>query len=292
MHYEKIILGGGIAGLIKGYFNKEAVIITDQIGGQFSSKFQLGPKYLHVDEYSKRFFDELGIQPPIKKIKIGFFYDDILHYENTDENRKRYFEKTRSGSGEPYKSVMSGNQIEFDSFNIDVNEIVDIIKEKIQNEIILERVSKINMIHNRVLVGEKEIEYDKLISTIPLNIFMFLSGKPEIAKQYVSYPTTFVLNSSIENCPFEDFEDIDYVYISESEYAFHRITNTSLGPVFEFRGDDIPIMKNEIDRVVMKVGQLVHNDIKVSLKDVEFFGRYASWDHSLLTNILLKKIYE
>ena len=47
---NKIILGGGVAGLLQAYFNPDAVIVTDQIGGQFSSRFQLGPKYLHVDK--------------------------------------------------------------------------------------------------------------------------------------------------------------------------------------------------------------------------------------------------
>ncbi len=149
---QKIILGGGIAGLIKAYFNPDAILITDQIGGQFSSAFQLGPKYLHVDKYSKRFFEELGINPSIKRVKIGFYYDGKLHAQNTEENRKRYFEKTRGGSTELYKSVMSANKTEFDSYDIEVGEIVKVIIEKINNHIILGRVTGINVKHRKVLI--------------------------------------------------------------------------------------------------------------------------------------------
>ena len=286
-----IILGGGIAGLIKAYFNPEAVIITDQIGGQFSSKFQLGPKYLHVDEYSIRFFEELEIKPSIKKIKIGFFYDGKLHSKNTEENRKRYFKKTRSNNDEPYKSTMSANKIEFDSFDIGVDEIVEIIKEKINNKVILERATGIDTKNKKILTKSGELKYDELISTIPLNIFLFLCGESELSKRFKSHPTTFILSSDYKNCPFDDFENYDYVYLSESQHPYHRITNTDKGLVFEFKGDVKYRMIDEKDRVVMKVGQLIHNDININFKDVEFFGRYASWNHSLLTNTLLKHIY-
>ena len=285
---QKIILGGGIAGLIQAYFNPEAIIITDQIGGQFSSKFQLGPKYLHVDDNSIRFFEELGVNPSVKKIKIGFHYDGKLNSDNTEENRKRYFEKTRGGSDEPYKSVMSANKTEFNSFDVGVEEIINILKKKVNNKVIMERVTGIDIRKKKVLTASGEIEYEELITTIPRNIFLFLCGKPELAKQFVSYPTTFVLCSP----DFYEFDDFDYIYVSESQYTYHRITKTDKGPVFEYKGVDIPRLLNEIDRVEMKVGQLVHNDIKIDFKYVEFFGRYSCWDHSLLTNSLIKQMYE
>jgi len=38
---KDIIIGGGIAGLILGYFNPKVTIITENFGGQFSTPFPL-----------------------------------------------------------------------------------------------------------------------------------------------------------------------------------------------------------------------------------------------------------
>ena len=286
-----VILGGGIAGLIWSYYHPESIIITDQIGGQFSSKFQLGPKYLHVDENTKKFFKDLGIKPPTKKIKIGFYYDGELHSENTEENRKKYFEKTRGSSSEPYRSVMSANKTEFDSYDIGVDELINILKDKIQSKVILERITEIDLFTHEIITESGKLKFGKLISTIPMNIFMFMANKPNIAKQYQSFPTTFILGDR-RDCLIKDFQDFDYVYVSDEQYPFHRLTKTSKGIVFEYKGDDLPLLLSEKDRYVMKTGQLIHNDIKVNFQNVKFWGRYGCWNHGIKVNDLLKGIYE
>ena len=291
--HNSIILGGGIAGLLYRYFNPEATIVSYHIGGQFLSNFQLGPKYFHADEHSKRFLNEIDLKAPIKKIKVGYFYDEKLREENSEENRKRYFKKTRGDTEQPYKSIMSSNKSEFDSFDVNILEMIEKLIEKTEkNMIINEEIIKINLINKKILTKNREIKYDKLISTIPLNTFLFLCNKIDSANQLKSYPTTFVLNDSIESCPFDNFKNFDYIYFSEPEYKFHRVTKTDDGFIFEFRGDDIEEMNNEIDRFKMKVGQLVHNDIKINIKDVTFFGRYGKWRHNILINNLIKQLYE
>ena len=88
---RKIILGGGISGLLKAYFDPEAVLITEQIGGQLSVPFQLGPRYVHVDRYTRRFFSEIKLYPAVRNVRVGFFYKGSLHNTNTEENKKLYF---------------------------------------------------------------------------------------------------------------------------------------------------------------------------------------------------------
>lgn len=288
---KRIILGGGIAGLLQAYFDPEADIITDQIGGQFSSRFQLGPKYLHVDEATTRFFEEINFKPDTKKIKIGFYYDGTLHSENTEENRKKYFEKTRGSSSEPYKSVMSANKTEFDSFIVGMEDLVELLQSKITNTIILERVEGIDLENKEVILKSGNQKYDKLVSTIPMNVFLFLCKKPDFAKLFQSYPTTFVL-SDIKYCPFDDFQNFDYVYDSSPEHKYHRLTKIQDGVVFEYKGDNVEPVEGEKDRVVLKVGQLIQNNINIDLADIDFFGRFATWNHGIKTNELLKQLYE
>jgi len=286
---KDIIIGGGIAGLILGYFNPKVTIITENFGGQFSTPFPLGPKYIHKDRYSTRFMKELNLNPEVKTIKIGFYYNKRLHNKNTIENREKYFKKTRS-SEEIYKTSMSADLTEFEAFDIGPNEIIDILTKKIKNDILIKKVQKINY-SDKTLKTISSEKYNKLYVTIPKNIFLFLSGHPEIAKEFESHPTTFILVSKKNKYILKGFEKFDYVYFSEPKYPYHRVTKVEQGYVFEYRGDKIAKMKGEIDRHVMYVGQLIENQNKMKFEDITFFGRYAEWKHGIKVNDLLKKIY-
>jgi protoporphyrinogen oxidase len=185
---------------------------------------------------------------------------------------------------------MSSDMTEFDSYDIGTEEIINILKAKIKNEIIINKVIKINNLHRQITLENGEIlSYNNLISTIPMNVFLYLNDKIEVAKQFKSFPTTFIL---VENDVVNDFKDYTYVYFSEPQYPFHRITQLEHSAVFEFKGDDIRRFPSESNRFVQKVGQLIQNDIKIDIKYVEFFGRYGCWKHGILVNDLLKQIYE
>jgi len=288
---RKIILGGGIAGLLFAFYNPEYLLISDVLGGQFKTKFQTGPRFLHVDKNTNCLLGDLNRYVGIKKVKVGYFYDGELHDENTEENKKRYFEKTRGESSQPYSSVMSSNKKEFESYIVDLSEIIDDLVNSIKNETMIGKITKIDTDNKKVYVGKYEYEYDELVSTIPLNIFLFLSGKEELAKQYLSFPTTFILMKNNDDCPFVDFKDYDYVYVSEEKYPFHRITKTKEGFVYEYKGDINSLNINQKDKEVLKVGQLVQNDNNIKFENVSFLGRFAEWKHNILINDVLKKIY-
>jgi len=187
---------------------------------------------------------------------------------------------------------MSASMTEFDAFDVGVDEIVEILKSKISNKIILERAEKIDPINKEVLLKSGSLKYVNLISTIPMNVFLFLCGRSDIAKMFMSYPTTFIYSEMLERCPFNDFQGFDYVYDSSQEHAYHRLTKVTDGVVFEYKGDDIKTLEYEKDRVEMKVGQLIQTNIVIRLDNVEFFGRYATWNHGIKTNELLKQLYE
>ncbi|MFA5174613.1 MAG: hypothetical protein WC438_05525 [Candidatus Pacearchaeota archaeon] len=288
---HKIIIGGGIAGLLYAFYNPDYLLITDKIGGQSKSKFQLGPRILHKDEFSTRLLTDLKRYIPIKKIKVGYFYNNKINNENTEENKKKYFEKTRGESSQPYSSVMSSNQNEYDSYDIDLSDIIENLERRIENKIILGTVSKIDTTKKSLIVNNEEIKYSELISTIPLNVFLFLTSEIEKAKLFKSFSTQFVLMNNIKDCIFTNFDEYDYVYDSDEKHSFHRVSKTKNGYVFEYKGEKniLPDLIKDIE--VIKVGQLIENNIKINFDKVKFFGRYAEWKHNILINDLLKKIY-
>jgi len=287
---RNIIIGGGISGLLYAYYNPDHVLISDKLGGQLKTRFQTGPKYIHCDEYSEKLFNDIGLYLPKRKIKVGYFYNGKLNDTNTDENKKLYFEKTRGENSTPYSSVMTSNKKEYECYDVDMNIVINHIINLLRNTIYLEKIDNINIEKKYLSINNFNIEYDNLISTIPKNVFLFLSKEYELANKYISHPTTFILKKDMNVCPFNDFEGYDYVYVSEKKYPFHRITKTNEGIVYEYKGDDIKKTENEIDREVLKVGQLIQNEEIVEFNDVKFFGRYGKWKHNILINDLIKEL--
>jgi len=291
---NNIILGGGIAGLIWAYFHPEYAIISKELGGQFKAPFSLGPKYLHVDEYTKRFVKEMKLtETHIRKIKIGFFFEDKVHSKNTDENRIRYFKKTR-GLEIPYESAMSADKTEFDAYDIGPEELTNHIVKKVKNTVIRENVKRISLETQELETDSIRMKYNQLVSTIPLNIFLKLAGKEDIANEFKYFSTTFVLldeDEFFEHCLI-NIEDYDYIYFSDDEYPFHRITKTPEGIVAEYKTNPEETISPEKDVITLKVGQLIENDINVDFQNVKLFGRYGTWKHEIKVNQLLKEIYE
>jgi hypothetical protein len=80
-----------------------------------------------------------------------------------------------------------------------------------------------------------------------------------------------------------EFGEYDYVYFSGKE-DFHRITKLKDGFCLEFKNEPKSILKYEVDRFTLPIGQLIELDDKKEYDNVFFFGRYARWDHSIKMN--------
>ena len=286
---KNIVIGGGPSGLIWALYHPEYVVFTDKIGGQFNAPFQLGPKYLHKTEYTEKFLKDLNIFGEVntKIVKVGFFYDGKINPKNTEENRKLYFEKTRGLSDTVvYKSSMSEGNEEFEAFDIDIEDIIKHIYQKIKSRVIVSKVSKVDMVFKEVITENATYPFDNLVVTIPKPIFCRMIEQEEEAKQFVSYPTTFI-RSDIKG----GLGEFDYVYFSQKETPFHRVSKIPNGEYcFEYKGDDVEKVETEIDRFVLKIGQLVQRKDTITYPQyVKFLGRYANWKHSIKMKEVLEE---
>lgn len=280
---EKIILGGGISGLIYSYVNPEYKIITDKIGGQMNESFSLGPRLLHSSYYTKIFIRELNLQNVFfeKKVRVGFFYDGKINSENTDLNREKYFLKTR-GNGTVYDSSMSGGKSVYSAFVIDEKILIGRL---MSSRIMFDKITNINL-EDKTISGRfiNQLKFNDVVSTIPRPVFCKLIGDIDESKRYKSHSTTFVKVSSLKGMKgLSDFGEYDYVYFSGKE-SFHRITKLKDGFCLEFKNEPESILKYEVDRFTLPIGQLIELDDKKEYDNVFFFGRYAKWDHSIKMN--------
>ncbi|MHB8483648.1 MAG: hypothetical protein ACYDBV_13120 [Nitrospiria bacterium] len=315
METKNIILGGGIAGLCYALYNPDHIVLTDRVGGGFSAPFQLGPKFLHRTPKTKQFLKDIGVirDVPVKTVKVGFYYDDAIHSHNTDENRRAYFEKTRGVSGsETYKSSMSEGSEEFDAYDMDVEKIVNAVFNVVKDRVIIGKVSGVDLKNKIVKYGycsstqplneplqhpvvvDDLMRFEKLVVTVPRPVFCYMIGQADEAKRFVSYPTTFLKS---EHLPVDlhpvqkDFEKYDYVYFSQKEFPFHRVTKIPGGFCLEYKGDWFGLLKGAGGLFTLKIGQLIQRtDNMVYPDSVKFFGRYAEWRHSIKTRELIDEL--
>ncbi len=301
----KYVLGGGIAGLIWAYYNDDYFIISPEVGGQMKSEFNLGPRYLHDNETSRKFLSDLGmtIENRKSKIRIGYLDEDGQWVKAPDaEYRKKYYLKSRKTTSldgfDP--SVMNGNKNEFDILTVDFQEIIAALSWSIGSarfvDAWVEKVDRTeNTVHMKLKSGDKATaRYDHLVSTMPIKFFAkAVEPKLDLDPTFDSYDMTYVY------CKPDAFEWIqdsgfDYVYDLRSSTPYHRITKEKEGYVLDFFGkisdEDLATYKNLIiDYKTLKDAQLISREDVKDLEDVKFVGRYGTWDRKWKTEKVIEE---
>ena len=117
----KVILGGGIAGLIWAFYN-DGTVISPEFGGQMNNHFSLGPRYLHDNEWARRFLTDIGL--PIKKlpVTIGYWYEGSVHPEPKDKHYISAYHAKSRGFPVPANgdsTTMTGSMNEFVALEVD-----------------------------------------------------------------------------------------------------------------------------------------------------------------------------
>ena len=285
---HKYILGGGISGLIYAYYNRY-YIVSDSIGGQMSSAFSLGPRYLHHTDNSLNFLKELNIDYSTEEVKVGFLSDEGWVEDPDNSFREKYFLKSRNLKklNSVYDStVMNSNKRKFKILSVDFNDLIEELINKVKSRIINGRVVRINCekkffdIEN---INDDRIDrlyYDELVSTIPLNIFCDISN--ECNYDLKSYSMTYVLVDK----SFYDLKDYNFVYDIRMNVRSHRMTLDPSGIVLDLFGSISEkelkkLYKNYISSTIIPNAQIIsRDDLKLNLKSVKFIGRYGTWNRS------------
>ena len=286
---SKLILGGGVAGLIFAYFNPSYTILTPEVGGQMASKFPLGPRFIHSTEDAKKLFEELGL--PIKEftIKVGY-HDDKDFCEQTESFRKRYFMKSRGLNHLNFydKTVMNSNTKEFKALDVDLPKFVDLLYQKVKHKVIIDKAVGIDPQTREVICQGNRFKYDHLVSTVPKNVFMWLIKQPDDG--FRVQPITYVLLDE----HFFNMEGFDFVYCA-GKTKFHRLAKCEAGIVADLVGEHSQEDCHRIfgeyfcDFVTLPNAQLVSSGKEKSFDGVTFFGRYGTWSRKWKTEYCIEQ---
>jgi len=294
---NNIILGGGLAGLIVKFYNPSYKIITKDIGGQFASKFQLGPRFLHKTEETQRFVwdihSEFNIKAKEKRVKVGYWYNNGLHDTCSAELMKQYFLKSRNISEADAniekQGVMSSGKNEFDAFEIDYKAFAELMFSKHHDDFWLGLVKRIDAqskwitcVYDEMLFSEN---YRSLISTIPLKWFISVVDT-DVKESELKYSSIYFYKTIPEN-KFSDNE-YDYIYFPElwkplsGIYPWYRISfsNDRKECIYE---SSFSLNWSRVDGVIdsnnIEIGHIIDTDLKFVFPDIAFIGRMGKWKH-------------
>ncbi len=293
----KYILGAGIAGLIYGFYNKDYYLISPEIGGQMKSNFNLGPRYLHDTEISRKFLKDIDY--PIEKsvIRVSYISDEGWVLNPDLEFRQKYYMKSRkTNSLEGFdSSVMNSNKNEFDILLVDFDEIIKRLQSSIGPDRFLnETVSGVNRNTKMIDTLNRNIryrEYNHIVSTIPVKYLNNMLNPIMSNLPFESYDMTYVFTEK-----FEEMKDYDYVYDIRSTTHFHRMTKEKNGLVLDYFGSlDIndSVFNNIRDKIIdiktLKNAQIISRDDVKDLPDIKFIGRYGTWNRSWKTERVIEE---
>lgn len=310
MRDRTLVLGSGISALAYLYYNPNAFALTgDQVGGLFRQADSLGPQYIWKTKSTTKLFNELGITPPTRQIKVGYWWKSELYEQDELDGptllqiKTMYAKRTRGVA--PKDSFMSSGKGEFEIYDLPVQTLVTILLEKVGLRLIPKKASAIDLYRQRVYTPESftmnYFEYDTLVSTVPAPVFLSLIGAQEQTKNLRGYDKVY------ERLVFQTKKNphlieqraldrgMDYVYLPEQVidggYDFHRTRIMAGGPTF-----DVVREYTLIDGMVPPTkgkkqpnGQIIsgHEVLESLPKNVELLGRYAEWKHGIrLENVL------
>jgi len=296
-----VILGGGISGLIYAFYHPDHFILTDKVGGQMVSCFDLGPRYLHnKSNLILKFLSDLDIPIKSSTIKVGYISDSGW-IENPDlKYRQEYFMKSRcQKSLDGFdSSVLNTNLKEFEVCKVDFKELVLKLYERLEKRIFIGNIERIDLNKKYVITDwGLNLKYTNLVSTIPLNIFASVANL-NLDVKLESFDMAYCLLSK----SFFDLKEFDFVYNTMKNTSFHRMSSCKQGIVCDVFGSKIEDFKKEIPKefFIMPIEQsikLIKNSQIISLKkdfelqdkSVKFIGRYSTWNRRWKTETVIEE---
>ena len=284
----KFVLGGGISGLIFGYYNPEFTILTDSIGGKLKTKFISMTTLLHKDENTLSLLKELDLSFDFVRHEIRYLNNDILQSNISQDIRETMIRKKMTDVSklpelEEIDIVdrnLSTNTNFIELIGVKSTDLLDALLAKVKSRIVCDRVCAINK--QEIHCENNVYKYDKLISTIPANIFQKVYKDIDFGKLEFK-PMTFVLSEELpESLKFKT-NDFDLIYNADVNDKWIRMNKNGNKYLYEFTGiiseDKIKDLFIAYDNYHIENVAIIKTKQIEEPKNIMFLGRFAMWQH-------------
>lgn len=266
--------------MISAYYLKDYTLIDNKknIGGQFNSKFTIGPRFIHYNKEFEALLKELKIKYTIKTARVKYFYRGHLCDTLTEQMKKEYAIKTRNSKDA--KSFMNDKHKNFKYLDFDMNKFVNKIFKKLKNRFIDSNVKRIDT-KNKIIIlnNSRKLRYDKLISTIHYKIFCRLVEIPYLLKNKNIYVYWCNYNKELIKKNKKAYNS-DFIYIIDRKDVVNRVSYTkkyvvveTVKPIYFVNNECIKYLKLEDYKLSSR------NRIK-KFKDIYYLGRYSNMKNS------------
>ena len=293
------ILGGGIAGLIYAFYNKSFIVVSPEFGGQMNNHFPCGPRFLHDNEYSRKFMQDLNLTVKITNIKTGYQLNrtEVIDAPLSNSYIEKYYLKSRglNSTAGMDDTVMSEGKTNFDAIEVDFNNVIALLTETLKDRLKIGKVIDVNAHSKEILLETGELlSYNKLVNAMPLSIFASVLKDEGInfpnPEEFKSSPVTYIWLKP------EEFKGFNYIYVPQPYFKHHRLTFDNKGLIAEWFGfhnkeECLKVYKEKfIDCHILWNAQIIPYKKKLpELQDIKLIGRYGTWDRKWKTEKVIEE---
>ena len=303
---NKIIIGGGISGLIWKYYHPEYQIISpEQPGGTYAKTYMT---WLHDCIETRKLLTDLSLPIKTKRSYIGYYYkgwimDSLTGDMNIMMIQKKMTEwnKSLDTSFVPRTKDLSlstvGSTTYMNTLDVDLNEVIKRLSTgaNIENGFVT-KIDDVNIIVKSNFSStsiETVVPYDKLVSTMAAPFFWKAYGKE---KEFRCLPITNVVTSvkpkafdgRFEMCYYDDTQKFSRISHMGDKYAI-EFTGTITKEEFQKEYPELPIE----DYFVVKQGRIFENGGNSPPSEkIIFLGRFAQWKYGVTTEHVIAQVLE
>jgi len=285
---RKYVIGGGLAGLIFMHYNSDYILIEGREDKEISVPL---PQYIYDDESTRELLTELGINFEKRTVHVGIYFVNGW-VPPADEIRALYYEKTRGETIEDFPPyTMSMGKTEFDILDVSIQDLREVLRNRIIGRIIHEDVVSIDFEQKYLWTTDYlsgATPYEKVVSTIPAPIFLKIIGWMN-ELYWLKWKPIFVYSAQAKPTSFIYQHTFDYVLFPGPEVPFYRMTKGQFFDIGIESTQEFDVKKwfpgLEPKSFVMPYGKIVGGCIQeIAMKyigpdtdEITFFGRYGAW---------------
>lgn len=292
------IIGGGLAGLIAGYYNPEFTVIAPDVSGFVESKVGRAFVVIHEDEQTLDLFHELEVPSFVKDVQLGYYHHGLGL--ETDVSRwgdfantfgEQYLRRKLPEDMQPKDGELGGVPgSSFRGLFVDDN-LIDALAEEVDIREGTVTTIREHTINVQGPDDNVEIEWDRLISTIPATICRTILEDRvgwELNHATMTYAELDDVPDRYRTAPW------DYLYIVDN-VPYHRVVSHVVSNRYfvECRGEperEAGRFESTIrDWYVHPTGVIEHEDIEPPYLGMTLLGRWAEWDPGILLNDIVRR---